>query len=40
VRVGDSDWPARLVGTPPADRKLRVVAVEGTTLLVEAARHL
>ncbi len=36
VRVGDSDWPARLVSASavPPSAELRVVGVEGTTLLV------
>ena len=37
VRVGDSDWPARLVtgnSAPPADAALRVVGVDGTVLVV------
>jgi membrane protein implicated in regulation of membrane protease activity len=37
VRLGDSDWPARLAaGTPPPrpGEALRVVGVDGTTLLV------
>ena len=37
VRLGDSDWPARLIGKPAvaAGASLRVVGVEGTVLLVE-----
>ncbi len=34
VRVGDSDWPARLAAYADASGPLRVVAVEGTTLVV------
>lgn len=40
VRLGDSDWPARLVPgvTPPAPHAaLRVVAVDGLVLLVTTA---
>lgn len=39
VRVGDSDWSARLAhGTqaPAAEDRLRVVGVDGTTLIVGA----
>jgi membrane protein implicated in regulation of membrane protease activity len=38
VRLGDSDWPARLVhgAAPPAkDGRLRVVGVSGVVLLVQ-----
>jgi membrane protein implicated in regulation of membrane protease activity len=38
VRVGDSDWPARLVAgaaAVPADASLEVVAVDGLVLLVK-----
>lgn len=41
VRVGDSDWPARLAhGTPPpdVDALLRVVAVDGVMLVVGPGR--
>jgi membrane protein implicated in regulation of membrane protease activity len=37
VRVGDSDWNARLAGNaepPPPQAVLRVVGVDGTTLVV------
>ena len=34
VRIGDSDWPARLAAYADASGPLRVVAVEGTTLVV------
>ncbi|MDE2335210.1 MAG: NfeD family protein [Rhodospirillales bacterium] len=35
VRVGDSDWPARLLaGEAPPDARLTVIAVDGMTLLV------
>ena len=38
VRLGDSDWPAQLVGgavPPEADSRLRVVGVKGVVLLVQ-----
>ena len=37
VRLGDSDWPARLVAQPgvATGTSLRVVGVDGTVLLVE-----
>lgn len=43
VRVGDSDWPARLpggTGMPPPGSEVRIEAVDGTVLVVrpEAAR--
>ena len=34
VRLGDSDWPARLLGTATPGATLVVVAVENTTLVV------
>ncbi len=34
VRVGDSDWPARLAAGANSSDSLQVVAVEGTTLVV------
>ena len=38
VRLGDSDWPARLAsGELPAHRALTVVGVDGMVLLVRAA---
>ena len=40
VRIGDSDWTARLAsGTPPPDSGtvLRVVGVDGTIVVVESA---
>ena len=40
VRVGDSDWPARLATAAPAaspGAELRVVGVEGTVLVVAPA---
>lgn len=36
VRVGDSDWPARLEGEAEPGQAVRVLAVEGMTLLVKA----
>ena len=35
VRLGDSDWPARLLAPAEPGAALRVVAVENTTLIVE-----
>lgn len=38
VRIGDSDWPARLAGangtTPPSSTPLDVIGIEGMVLLV------
>ncbi|MCQ4162322.1 NfeD family protein [Roseomonas sp. GC11] len=34
ARVGDSDWPARLEGRADPGQDVRVLAVEGMTLLV------
>ena len=41
VRVGDSDWPARLLddGDPDPPLAIRVEAVEGTTLVVRRVRR-
>jgi hypothetical protein len=40
VRLGDSDWPARAergAATPDVGATVRVVSVDGTTLIVRAA---
>lgn len=34
VRLGDSEWPARLLGVAPTGAPVEVVAVENTTLVV------
>ncbi|MCI0756510.1 NfeD family protein [Teichococcus vastitatis] len=36
ARIGDSDWPVRGQGTTAPGAAVRVVAVEGTTLVVRA----